>query len=120
MFSLIIGCHLLFSYAKILLSQAADGTACALQPPFPLDLRLTPAKHAPAQHVSLSKTMNKTTRLLAVLNWLLPTFFLSLPACRHSSILNLGPESLDFQGPPLPMALEMDFFASNSLRSGPY
>jgi hypothetical protein len=31
-----------------------------------------------------------------------------------------GPKkSLDFQGPPLPMALEMDFPASKSLRPAP-
>jgi hypothetical protein len=29
-------------------------------------------------------------------------------------------KSLDFQGPPLPMTLEMDFPASKSLRPAPY
>jgi hypothetical protein len=29
-------------------------------------------------------------------------------------------KSLDFQGPPLPMALEMDFPASKSLHPAPY
>jgi hypothetical protein len=29
-------------------------------------------------------------------------------------------KSLDFQGPPLPMALEMDFPPSKSLRPAPY
>jgi hypothetical protein len=30
------------------------------------------------------------------------------------------PKSLDFQGPPLPIALEMDFTASKSLRPALY
>jgi hypothetical protein len=31
-----------------------------------------------------------------------------------------GQKSLDFQSPPLPMALKMDFPASKSLRPAPY
>jgi hypothetical protein len=39
---------------------------------------------------------------------------------RSRPVMILMAENLDFLGPPLPMALEMDFSPSKSVRPAPY